>query len=77
MDVDLNLVATIVERLRALGVVQFKAAGLELTILPDAPTVAEVPEPSRAVEQPPKRGKDGLTRDEQIEMYGRVLDSEV
>lgn len=38
--------------------------------------VPEVDKPAESVKSEPKRGKDGLTAAEQIEIYGVVIDAE-
>jgi hypothetical protein len=66
-------VLTLIDDLRARGVLYFKQGDLEINLGP-------VPEKEDApVDKPPKegkRGKDGLTAEEQEKVYGRVIDAE-
>lgn len=64
---------TLIDFLRSKGVLNYSAHGVTLTLLPEAPPRLE-PEvaPSRE-KSPPKVGKDGLTREQQEEMYGSAM----
>ncbi len=68
----------LIDHLRAKGVVQYKAEGVELTLLPDAPVKPEKePKKKDKDEQAAKKkGADGRTAEEQRELYGRVYDAE-
>jgi len=65
--------ALLVKHLRKLGVAQYALGDLTLSITLDDPAEAALPE---FVPEPPpaevKRGKDGLTRDQQEALYGFV-----
>ena len=66
-------ILSLIDDLRARGVLYFKQGDLEINLGP----LPEKDEP--AVDNPAKtgkRGKDGLTADQQLETYGRVMDAE-
>lgn len=60
---------------RRLGVLQFKCPEFEFVLGGDPESVAAVDKPVEKVKSG-KRGKDRLTAEEQVELYGRVLDAE-
>ena len=66
----------LIDFLRKKGVMHYSAAGVTLTLLPEAP-----PEPVKLEaprnEEPEKRGRDGQTKQQQIDMYGRVMDADL
>lgn len=62
----------LIDFLRSKGVLQFSGYGFTLALLPDAPVVAPVVE-EKAPEKELKRGRDGLTAEEQADLYGRPM----
>lgn len=70
----------LIDTLRAKGVTKYTGPcwhlsdviHLEFGAEPIEPAV----EPERGVEVKGKVGKDGLTKDEQVDLYGRVIDAE-
>lgn len=67
----------LVGTLRRLGVTRITTSnGVTLDISPHAPVVAPVETPVAKQEslEPPKRGRDGLTKEEQIDLYGKPMD---
>ena len=66
----------LIDDLRKKGVVSFSGFGVSLVLGPAEPDVAVLPETEERVEVKGKLGKDGLTKQEQIELYGRVIDAE-
>jgi hypothetical protein len=62
-----------IDFLRSKGVLQFAGHGISLSLIPDAPVVASVVPDEAAPKQEPKRGRDGLTAEEQAELYGRSM----
>lgn len=64
-----------VKECRRLGVLTFKCAEFEF-VLGDAPIADESVDKSAEKVKSGKRGKDGYTADEQLEVYGRVIDAE-
>lgn len=76
MNPNFQHLSDLVSFLRVLGVTRYKTPELELE-LGEAPEQAII-EP--ALDKPlevkeSRKGKDGLTASEQVEMYGRVLDA--
>ena len=65
---DLNATRTLIEFLRANGVVHYAANGVTLTLLPEVPRAPEPDAPEVAKDE--RKRKDGLTRDQQLELYG-------
>jgi hypothetical protein len=63
---------TLIDFLRAKGVLSYSAGGISLSLLPDEPPPPAKPEEPRQVE-PPKLGSDGLTAEQQVELYGRAF----
>lgn len=61
--------------MRRLGVYRLKIDGLEIE-LGQAPAQASAVESDEAPVKESKRGQDGLSKEEQIELYGRVMDAE-
>lgn len=64
-----------VKSCRRLGVMQFKCPEFEFVLGGD-PEVVEVVDKTVEKVKSGKRGRDGLTAEEQIEVYGRVIDAE-
>lgn len=66
---------TLVEFMRANGVLHLKQNGVELTLDPEyqAP-VSEVKSEGAVRIEPPPRRKDGLTPEQQIETYGYEIE---
>lgn len=76
MNPNLQELHELVSFLRAIGVVRYKTPTIELE-LGEVPQQAII-EP--ALDKPlevkeSRKGKDGLTASEQVEMYGRILDA--
>ena len=68
----------LIKALRQSGVVQFALGELTLSILPDEPLALPAPmtearESTEGVDGPQPRRKDGLTPEEQAELYGRQM----
>ena len=66
-------ILTLIDALRAKGVTYFKSADVELTLGP-APDIDKPVEPEQ-VRGEARLGRDGLTAEEQVELYGRVMDA--
>jgi hypothetical protein len=66
-------VLTLIDDLRSRGVLYFKQGDLEINLGP-VPEKEDVPVDKPLKEG--KRGKDGLTAEEQEQLYLRVLDAE-
>lgn len=75
---DFKELDKLIDHLRSKGVLVYKAEGLELTLLPEEPikvpketkkSVEEVLEGKRRV------GADGLTAEEQADLYNSVIDA--
>lgn len=66
-------ILTLIDDLRERGVLYFRQGDLEINLgpLPEK----EEPEVDNTAKTG-KRGKDGLTADQQLETYGRVMDAE-
>lgn len=62
----------LIDFLRSKGVLQFSGYGVTLALLPEAPAT-EATAAEEAPKQEAKRGRDGLTAEEQTELYGRAL----
>ena len=80
MDVSENVkrdLGDLIDFLRTKGVLHFSMDGLTLALMPDQPARGEVSAPEKTDLSPPKRGRDGLTREEQIETYGRQMDLDI
>jgi hypothetical protein len=58
---------------RARGVVQFALGELTLSLMPDEPPAVRVEEAVGSLTAPVVRGDDGLTREEQAEIYGAAM----
>jgi hypothetical protein len=76
---DYDELAKTVRFMRERGVKSLRMMGLEIELGPEV-EVFEVDEPPR-VDKPaetlkPRKGRDGLTAQEQIDTYGRVLDAQ-
>lgn len=67
----------LIDFLRENGVVHFKQGDLELVLIdkPVAPPPEEKPA-TNPLATPPKRGADGLTAEQQEELYGSPIDAE-
>lgn len=63
-----------IDFLRAEGVERFKYFDFELVL--GAPTLKIEPEALPQPSYPERKGRDGLTPTQQIEFYGRVVDTE-
>lgn len=71
---DLQL---LVDFMRRNGVAALKAGGVELALTSAVAQEAEpVPDSKPEVKPEPVLGKDGLTAEQQVEFYGRVLDAQ-
>jgi hypothetical protein len=74
---NMGRLATLVKHLRTLGIVQYSMGDLTLSVLPDEPAPDFVPElPPKAgveVEEETKVRHDGLTAEDQMELYGRTM----
>lgn len=63
-----------IDFLRSKGVLNYSAHGITLTLLPEAPQKLEPEAPPPPREKAPlKVGKDGLTREQQEEVYGSAM----
>lgn len=65
----------LIDFLRAKGVVHYQGGSTVLTLLPEAPRAAEpiLSENMNTEKAAPKVGKDGLTREQQQEVYGSAM----
>ncbi len=71
---------SLIDHLRSKGVLVYKSGDLELTLLPSEPPKVEK-ERKKTVDEileegKPKKGADGLTKVEQLDLYGVVMDAE-
>ncbi len=76
MKRDFKELDSLIDHLRAKGVVQYKTTEMELTILPEAPYKAEKEKKVKDEYVEKKKGADGLNAEEQRERYNRVIDAE-
>jgi hypothetical protein len=70
---NLARLTTLVKHLRTLGIVQYSMGDLTLSVLPDEPPPDFVPELPPKVDDEPKVRHDGLTAEDQLELYGRTM----
>lgn len=75
---DFKELDRLIDHLRSKGVLVYKAEGLELTLLPDEP-IKPVKEPKKTLDEvlegKKRVGADGLTAEEQQELYNAVIDA--
>ena len=71
---ELVVMERAVAKMRELGVTRMKSARLELELGPP-PAPREEPSPAETNPRLRKVGRDGLTLVQQIDLYGRVIDS--
>ncbi len=67
----------LIDHLRAKGVAAYKAEGIELVLLPSEPS-KPVKERKKSIEERlegNRKGADGLTAEQQEDLYGAVLDA--
>ncbi len=84
MKPDFKQLDKLIEHLRSKGVVSYKGpdlddAQVELVLLPSEPPAPEKDKPKKSVEERlegVKRGADGLTAEQQEDLYGAVIDAQ-
>ena len=64
---------TLIDFLRANGVLEYVGSGVRLALLPDAPGGAPAEEAPVPVAQEVEVRKDGLTPAQQFDLYGREM----
>lgn len=79
---DFKKLDALIDHLRAKGVTAFKGqlddAPVELVLLPSEPPKPEPEKKKKTIEEKLEgapRGADGLTAEEQDDLYGRVIDA--